>query len=117
LETKSRILDTTGKKQEAAATLSLALDKANAVQLYVYARGLQRQKQQDKAFELYRRDAKQFPDHWISHLGTARVASASGNFDVAVKEMKLSIGAAPDQNKTFLQPMLKRLENKEDINK
>jgi tetratricopeptide (TPR) repeat protein len=117
LETKSRLLDAMGKKQEAAATLSQALDKANAVQLYVYARGLQRQKQQDKAFELYRRDAKQFPDHWISHLGSARVASGSGNFDVAVKEMKLSIAAAPDQNKAFLQPMLKRLENKEDINK
>ena len=117
LETKSRILDAMGKKQEAAVMLTLALDKANAIQLYVYARGLQRQKQQDKAFELYRRDAKQFPDHWITHLGSARVASGSGNFDVAVKEMKLSVAAAPDQNKTFLQPMLKRLENKEDINK
>ena len=117
LETKSRILDAMGKKQEAAATLTLALDKANAIQLYVYARGLQRQKQQDKAFELYRRDAKQFPDHWITHLGTARVASGSGNFDVAVKEMKLSDWAAPDQQKTFLQPMLKRLEAKDDINK
>ncbi|MDQ1405880.1 MAG: hypothetical protein QOG55_1509 [Acidobacteriaceae bacterium] len=117
LETKSRILDAMGKKQEVAAMLTLALDKANAIQLYVYARGLQRQKQQDKAFELYRRDAKQFPDHWITHVGSARVASASGNFDVAVKEMKLSIAAAPDQQKTFLQPMLKRLENKEDINK
>jgi tetratricopeptide (TPR) repeat protein len=117
LETKSRILDAMGKKQEAAAMLSKALDKADAVQLYVYARGLQRQKQQDKAFELYRRDAKQFPDHWTSHLGSARVASASGSFDLAVKEMKLSIAVAPDQNKVFLQPMLKRLESKEDINK
>jgi tetratricopeptide (TPR) repeat protein len=117
LETKSRILDAQGKKQEAATTLTLALDKANAVQLYVYARGLQRQKQQDKAFELYRRDVKQFPDHWIAHLAAARIASNSGNFDEAVKQMKLSIAAAPDQNKTFLQPLLKRLENKEDINK
>src|ERR1700692_4684582 len=117
LETKSRILDAMGKKQEAAAMLSRALDKANAIQLYVYARGLQRQKQQDKAFDLYRRDAKQFPDHWIAHLAAARIASGAGNFDVAVKEMKLSIAVAPDQNKVFLQPMLKRLENKEDINK
>jgi hypothetical protein len=117
LETKSRILDAMGKKQEAGATLSQGLDKANAIQLYVYARGLQRQKQQDKAFELYRRDAKQFPDHWITHLGTARVASGSGKFDVAVTEMKLSIAAAPDQQKKFLQPMLKRLEAKEDFNK
>jgi tetratricopeptide (TPR) repeat protein len=117
LETKSRILDIMGKKQEAAAMLSKALDKANAIQLYVYARGLQRQKQQDKAFELYRRDVKQFPDHWIAHLAAARIASNSGSFDEAVKQMKLSIAAAPDQNKTFLQPLLKRLEAKDDINK
>jgi len=117
LETKSRILDATGKKQEAAATLTLALDKANAIQLYVYARGLQRQKQQDKAFELYRRDAKQFPDHWITHIGTARIASSSGNFDEAVQQMNVAIATAPDQQKQFLQAMVKRLEAKDDINK
>jgi hypothetical protein len=117
LETKSRILDAMGKKQEAAATLTKALDKANAIQLYVYARGLQRQKQQDKAFELYRRDAKQFPDHWITHIGAARIASSSGNFDEAVKQMKVAIATAPDQQKPFLQAMVKRLEAKDDINK
>jgi hypothetical protein len=117
LETKSRILDAMGKKEEAAATLQQALDKANAIQLYVYARGLQRQKQQDKAFELYRRDAKQFPDSWIAHVGLARVASGSGNFDEAVKQIKASIAIAPEQNKKFLEPMLKRLEAKDDINK
>jgi hypothetical protein len=42
-ETKSRILDAMGRKDEAAKALATALDKANAVQLYVYARGLQRQ--------------------------------------------------------------------------
>jgi hypothetical protein len=117
LETKSRILDAMGKKQEAAATLVQALEKANAIQLYVYARGLQRQKQQDKAFELYRRDAKLYPDHWITHIGTARIASSSGNFDEAVKQMKLAIATAPDQQKPFLQAMVKRLEAKDDINK
>jgi hypothetical protein len=46
LETKSRILDAMGKKDEAAKTLSAALAKANATQLYVYARGLQRRRRQ-----------------------------------------------------------------------
>jgi tetratricopeptide (TPR) repeat protein len=117
LETKSRILDALGKKQEASAMLSQALDKANAIQLYVYARGLQRQKQQDKAFELFRQDAKKFPNHWITHVGVARVDVGAGKFDDAVKEMKLAIDAAPEQQKPFLQPMLKRVEAKEDINK
>ena len=117
LETKSRILDALGKKQEAAALLSQALDKANAIQLYVYARGLQRQKQQDKAFDIYRQDAKKFPNHWITHIGTVRIDVAAGKFDDAVKEMKIAIDTAPDQQKPFLQPLLKRVEAKDDINK
>jgi hypothetical protein len=52
-ETKSRIYDAVGKKDEAAKALSTALDKATAVQLYVYARGLQRQGNAKRAFELY----------------------------------------------------------------
>ena len=117
LETKSRILDALGRKQEAAATLSQAMEKANAIQLYVYARGLQRQKQQDKAFELYRQDAKKYPNHWITHVGMARIDSASGKFDEAVKEMKLAVDGTQGAQKTFLQGLLKRLEAKDDINK
>jgi hypothetical protein len=117
LETKSRILDAMGKKQEAAAALSQALEKANAVQLYVYARGLQRQKQQDKAFELYRKDAKQYPNHWITHVGMARIYSASGNFDDAAKEMKVAVDGTELPQKTFLEALLKRLQAKDDINK
>src|SRR5207247_1837819 len=40
-ETKSRILDAMGRKDESAKVLSKAFDKASAIQLYSYARGLQ----------------------------------------------------------------------------
>jgi Protein of unknown function (DUF2911) len=117
LETKSRILEAMGKKQEAATTLLQALDKANSVQLYVYARGLQRQKQQDKAFELYRLNFKKHPNDWPSHYGMSRIDSASGNFDDAVKEMKLAVEGSQGPQKTFMEGLLKRLEAKDDINK
>ena len=116
-ETKSRILDAMGRKDESAKALAAALDKATAIQYYVYARGLQRQGNVKRAFELYPQGAKKYPNHWISHVGLARVASGSGDFNTAVKEMNLAIGGAPDQQKPFLQPMLKRLEAKDDINK
>lgn len=116
-ETKSRILDAMGRKEEAAKALSTAFEKADAIQLYVYARGLQRQGQQDKPFELYKLDAKKYPNHWISHLAMARVDSKAGDFTAASKEMKLSMDGAPEQQKTFLAPLLKRLEARDDINK
>src|SRR6201998_1604278 len=116
LETKSRILDAMGKKDEAAKTLSAALAKASATQLYVYARGLQRAGDAKRAFEIYPQVAKRDPNHWLSHLAQARLASHSGDYSAASKEMKLAIAGAPEANKPFLEPMLAKLDTKSDTN-
>jgi hypothetical protein len=116
-ETKSRIYDAMGRKDEAAKTLATALDKATAIQLYVYARGLQRQGNTKRAFELFPQVPKKDANHWVSHLALARVDSNSGDFATAAKEMHLAINGAPDTTKPFLEPLLKRLEAKDDINK
>ena len=116
-ETKSRILDAMGRKDDAAKALATAIEKANAVQLYVYARGLQRQGNAKRAFELYPQVPKKDPSHWISHLALARIDSNKGDFPAASKEMTQAISGAPDTTKPFLQPLLKRLEAKDDINK
>ena len=114
---KSKILDAMGRKQDAAAVRAQALDKASAQQLYFYARQLQGEKKQDEALAVFRSTAKKFPDSWTSHMGLARVYSAQGDFDNAVKEVKLSLTSAPDSNKSNLENYVKRLQNKEDINR
>lgn len=116
-ETKSRIYDAMGRKEDATKALSAALDKATAIQLYVYARTFQRQGNTKRAFELYPQVPKKDPNHWVSHLALARVDSNKGDFSAATKEMTQAISGAPDQTKPFLQPLLKRLEAKDDINK
>lgn len=117
LETKSRILDAMGRKDDGAKTLSTAFDKASAIQLYSYARGLQRSGNAKRAFELYPQVPRKDPNHWVSHLALSRLSSNSGDFTTAAKEMTLAISVAPDTTKPFLQPLLKRLEAKDDINK
>src|ERR1700674_4269785 len=117
LETKWRILDAIERKEESAKTLSKAFDKASAIQLYSYARGLQRSGNAKRAFELYPQVPKKDANHWISHLALARISSNTGDFPNAAKEMTMAIGGAPDTTKPFLQPLLKRLEAKDDINK
>jgi Protein of unknown function (DUF2911) len=116
LETKSRILDAMGKKDEAAKTLSAALEKANATQLYVYARGLQRSGNASRAFELYPLVVQRDPNHWLAHLAQARIDSKAGDFASASKEMKLAIAGSPDGNKPFLEPLQAKLDSKQDIN-
>jgi tetratricopeptide (TPR) repeat protein len=117
LETKSRILAALGKKEESKTALDTALDKGNAIQVHVYARGLQAQKRQDEALEIFRKNAKKNPDHWVIHSGLARIASAQGDFAGAIKELKLAQAGAPDQQKPQIDGLIKRLEAKQDINK
>ncbi|HEY6770020.1 MAG TPA: DUF2911 domain-containing protein [Candidatus Sulfotelmatobacter sp.] len=114
---KSRVLEAMGRKDAATEFRNQALEKANAVQLYVYGRQLQGEKKQDEAFAIYRSTAKKFPNDWVTHLGLARIYSGQGDFDNAVKEMKVALTSAPDANKPGIQNNLKRLESKDDINR
>jgi hypothetical protein len=117
LMSKSHILETMGRKQDADMFRAKALEMANALQLYVYGRQLQGEKKQDEAIAIYQSSAKKFPDYWTTHLGMARVYSAQGDFDSAVKEVKLSLTGAPDANKNTLEGYVKKLQAKEDINR
>jgi tetratricopeptide (TPR) repeat protein len=117
LITKSRILDELGRKDDAATTRNRALEVANALQLYGYGRQLQQQGKQDQAFAYYRQAMKKNPNDWVARIGSARIYSAQGDFDNAVKEMKASLENAPDNQKIFLAPMVEKLEAKQDINK
>jgi hypothetical protein len=117
LMSKSKILEALGRKEDANLSRTQALNKANALQLYVYGRQLQDDKKQDEALAIFRSNAKKFPDYWTSHLGLARVYSAQGDFDNAVKELKLSFTGAPDANKNALEGYEKRLLAKDDINR
>ena len=117
LMNKSKILDAMGRKQDAEVFKTKALDKGSALQLYFYGRQLQGEKKQDEALAIFRSTAKKFPDYWTSHLGLARVYSAQGDFDSAVKEAKVALSGAPDSNKANLENYVKRLQNKDDINR
>src|SRR5712672_1962940 len=117
LMSKSRILDAMGRKDDAVAFRNQALGKGNALQLYFYGRQLQGDKKQEEALAIYRVNAKKFPDFWTSHLGMARVYSAQGDFDNAVKELKISLSGAPESNKSNLENYVKRLQAKDDINR
>lgn len=117
LQTKSKVLAALGRKDESEATLAKALSKANALQMHSYARQLQIDGQAEKAFTVYRDNAKKYPDQWIVHMGLGRMYAAQGDFANASKEMRVALTSAPEPNKAFLEGFVKRLDAKEDINK
>src|SRR5262249_10935893 len=117
LITKARVLDAMNRKDDATVARNKALGLANVTQLHSYGRQLQIQGQQEQAFEIFRVNIKKNPAHWTAHNELSRMACAKGDYDTAVKEMKLASAAAPDQIKSALDGFTKRLEAKEDINK
>jgi tetratricopeptide (TPR) repeat protein len=117
LMTKANVLDALGKKDEAAAAKKKSLTLANAVQMHIYARGLQNEGKQAEAFQIFQENAKKNPENWIVHVGLSRMYSAKGDFPNATKEMSTAITSAPEGQKQPLQALAKRLEAKEDINK
>ena len=116
LITKSRILAAMGKPDEAKTFAVQALAKADASQSYQYARQLQRDHKQAEAFAIYREIAKKHPTNLFAYAGLARVAVGAGNYDEAVKQMKLCLSVAPENAKTQIQGLVTRLEAKQDIN-
>jgi tetratricopeptide (TPR) repeat protein len=66
-------------------------------QIHDYARGLEAQGHYDEALELFRANIKKDPNSWIGHNEAARIAVEGGDYDTAIKEMKLAIPAAPGQ--------------------
>jgi hypothetical protein len=117
LMTKSQVLEALGKKDESAAVRTQALDLANPIQVHSYARLLQTQGHQDQALALFRTNLKKYPKGWVARNETARISAAQGDYDNAVKEMKLAVAEAPDIYKPALNGLVKRLEAKDDINK
>jgi tetratricopeptide (TPR) repeat protein len=117
LMTKSQILDAMGKAEDSAAAKKRALEKANPLQLHSYARQLQGEKKQDEAFAIFQANFKKYPDQWFVHSGMARIYSAKGDFSNAAREMRIAKDMAPAAFKSTIEGQIKRLDNKEDINK
>jgi hypothetical protein len=117
LITKSRILEAMNRKDDATVARNKALEMGSIIQLHSYGRQLQQQGKQEEAFAIFHTNIQKNPTNWLVRTETARIAVAKGDYDGAVKEMKLAQASAPDQNKATIETLLKRLEAKQDINK
>ena len=113
---KSEILTALGKKSDAETAKKHAFEVANGIQLHIYGRGLQIRDKQNEGFAVFQINIQKRPNEWYTHGEISRIASAKGDFDTAVKEMKLALASAPDATKQQIQGLIARLEKKENIN-
>jgi tetratricopeptide (TPR) repeat protein len=118
LSTKADILKALNRPDEAKTTWNQALKIATAVQLYSYGRQLQNKKQGAEAMEIFKEVAKRFPQGVFGDLARARIKSAAGDLDGALKDAQQAQAAAPsDAQKQAIKGLIDKLEAKQDINK
>jgi len=115
--TKSRALTALGRNQEALVARDKAISMATQQEVHDFGRGLQFKGRQDEALDLFRANIKKDPNTWVAHNEAARIAVAKGDFDTAIKEMKLAASLAPEPLKAQHQDIVRRLEDKQDINR
>ncbi len=118
LMAKSDILAAMNKAAEAKKARDAAMEKANPLQLYSYARQLQREKKDAEAMALFPTIVKRFPETIAGHLAQARIKSAAGDFAAATEEAKkaLSLSTDPEQKRS-IQGVIDKLAAGQDINK
>lgn len=114
--TKSKVLTALNRQSEAAAAQKKALALGTPLQIHQFALDLLTAKRNDEAFAIFRENANKHPDLWFVHDGLARIYSAQGRFDDAKKEIREALASAPDNQKSDLNELLRRLETKQDIN-
>jgi len=114
---RAQALDLLTRADDAKTARAKAMSLGSQQQVHTYARQLQQAKKYDEALEVFRANIKKDPNSAVAHNELSRLAVAKGDFVTATKEMKLAQAGVPDQVKPQYDALVKRLENKEDINK
>ena len=118
LSLKAEILKALNKPDEAKAAAARALEKGDVGQLYTHGRRMQSEKRDAEAMEMFQTVAQRFPQHVYGLLAQARIKSAAGDFAGAAEAMKQAQAVAiSEEQKKALQPLIERLNAKQDINK
>lgn len=114
---KADALAALGRNDEARTTRDKAVGMGTQPQIHSYGRGLQAQGNNKEALELFDLNIKKDPNSWVAHNELARIAVSKGDFDTAIKEMKLALSVAPEALKSQIEAIIVQLGNHVDINK
>ena len=94
-----------------------ALPLATIFEVHQYGRTLIAQGKKEKALEVFKMNAEKHKNTWPVDVGLARGYSAVGDYNKALKHLKIALNRVPDAaNKAAIESNLSKLEKGEDIN-
>ena len=90
---------------------------ASVFEMHQYGRQLLQQKKNKEALEVFKMNHDKNPNQFTTLMGLARGYSANGDYKNALKYAKLALPLAPNQqNKSFVESGIKKLEDGKDMN-
>ena len=116
---KAGVLRALGKAAQSDSIMLVAINDptASMMDIHYYARGLQVQKRNKEALEIFLINYKKYPKDYVTNLGLARGYSANGDYSNALKYAKSGLALDPNpQVKQTLEDAIKKLEMKQDFN-
>ena len=118
LSTKSRLLASQGKEDEALELKkeALTLPTTTPSDYYSYGTQLVMVGDLNTAMKIFNELQQKWPDHWLTAHGLARGNSALGNYLKAIEYEVDAITKAPNANKGYIEWAISKLENGEDFN-
>ena len=117
LSIKSKILEKTGKGDEAQTAWNQAIENATAIELHTYGRQLLAQKKNNEAFRIFEENYKKNKGAWPTNAGMMRAYSAMGDTQKALEFAKLALPQATDDaNKKSIEAAIKQLEQGKPLN-
>jgi len=115
-ETKASILDSMGRKPEAAAIMKKALPYGNQLEVYIYGLSLITAKEPKEAFEIFKMNYSKTPNTLFTNIGMASGYSALGDFKNALAYAQKALLLAKGGNKLIIENNIKDLQSGKDMN-
>lgn len=113
LNNKAQVLEKLNRKDEAAATMQLAIHHPSAtpLDLHFYGRKLLAEKKNQEAMAVFQLNFQRNGETWPVHVGLARGYAATGDSKQALEHARKALVQAPDPvNKKGLEDMVAALE-------
>lgn len=110
LQARSQFLEKSGQSKEAQKMMDQAIKVANENELNNYGYQLMGRKKFKEAIEVFKLNLKRYPKSWNVYDSLADGYDNDGNAKESIKYYRMALNMAPDNQKSRIEGILKRLE-------
>jgi hypothetical protein len=117
LSMEAALAEKSGKKAKSDSCMKEALAMGTMLEIHQYGKTLIALGQKKEALDVFKMNAKRYPNQFVTYAGLARGYSANGDFKTALLNAKLALPKSPNQvNADSVNEMIRKLDHNQDIN-